>query len=357
MKHFLLLCMLLISAAGIASSQTIEEKIGEAVQLMDNGAVGKSIVILNEVIEEEPDNYVAQYELGYAQFLNQNYRLCIDIYEKLTTHKECTASVYIMLANSYQAYGDSKKAIEVTKTGIDRFPDSVNLIYSLGNYHYFAKDLNAALDCYLRGMKVDPQFANNYHMAAGLFLNSTYPAWGIIFGEMYMALERKDENKQQQISSMLYNTYISQFSTLQTDSTEVQFANPKIMVPPNVTPEQMEQALDRLDLFAVELPISNTLPEFKGLTFDIETLCRFRKAYTDSIVQGDAINKTNPYVKHLTAVKASGCENAYNHYLLLTGRPDELNKWKQANPFEWQIFKEWFDEYIPYIKDGSYSIR
>ena len=46
MKHFLLLCMLLISAAGIASSQTIEEKIGEAVQLMDNGAVGKSIVIL-----------------------------------------------------------------------------------------------------------------------------------------------------------------------------------------------------------------------------------------------------------------------------------------------------------------------
>lgn len=111
MKHFLLLCMLLISAAAIASSQTIEEKIGEAVQLMDNGAVGKSIVILNEVIEEEPDNYVAQYELGYAQFLNQNYRLCIDIYEKLTTHKECTASVYIMLANSYQAYGDSKKAI------------------------------------------------------------------------------------------------------------------------------------------------------------------------------------------------------------------------------------------------------
>ena len=262
-----------------------------------------------------------------------------------------------MLANSYQAYGDSKKAIEVTKTGIDRFPDSVNLIYSLGNYHYFAKDLNAALDCYLRGMKVDPQFANNYHMAAGLFLNSTYPAWGIIFGEMHMALERKDENKQQQISSMLYNTYISQFSTLQTDSTEVQFANPKIMVPPNVTPEQMEQALDRLDLFAVELPISNTLPEFKGQTFDIETLCRFRKAYTDSIVQGDAINKTNPYVKHLTAVKASGCENAYNHYLLLTGRPDELNKWKQANPFEWQTFKEWFDEYIPYIKDGSYSIR
>lgn len=94
MKHFLLLCMLLISAAGIASSQTIEEKIGEAVQLMDNGAVGKSIVILNEVIEEEPDNYVAQYELGYAHLLNKNYRLCIDIYEKLTTHKECTASVY-----------------------------------------------------------------------------------------------------------------------------------------------------------------------------------------------------------------------------------------------------------------------
>ena len=97
MKHFLILCMLLISAAGIASSQTIEEKIGEAVQLMDNGAVGKSIVILNEVIEEEPDNYVAQYELGYAHLLNKNYRLSIDVYEKLTTHKECTASAIIAL--------------------------------------------------------------------------------------------------------------------------------------------------------------------------------------------------------------------------------------------------------------------
>ena len=117
MKLFLLLCMLLISAAGNATSQTSFDKIGEAVQLMDNGAIGKSIVILHEVLEKEPDSYLAQYELGYAHFLNKNYQLSIDIYKQLRNHPDCEFLVYHMLGKLYERTNDRAKAFESYQDG------------------------------------------------------------------------------------------------------------------------------------------------------------------------------------------------------------------------------------------------
>lgn len=354
MKLFLLLCMLLISAAGNAISQTSFDKIGEAVQLMDNGAIGKSIVILHEVLEKEPDSYLAQYELGYAHFLNKNYQLSIDIYKQLRNHPDCEFLVYHMLGKLYERTNDRAKAFESYQDGLKKFPDSVILLNELGNFSINEQKYDNAIAYYRAGMKSNPSYAPCYYGISYLYLNLEFPAWGIIYGEMYMALERNKTANLQTISNLMRKTYISRLAT-ESDSIGM-FADCRIFIDESLPKEEQEKAFDRLDIMAVEAPISCALETFKGDTINTEALCRFRKAYTDTIIQGGAISTTNPYVKHLIAVKTSGCENAYNHYLLLNGRPNELNKWIQSNPFEWEAFKDWFQKYKPDMGDGSFSV-
>ena len=49
----------------------------------------------------------------------------------------------------------------------------------------------------------------------------------------------------------------------------------------------------------------------------------------------------------------SGCENAYNHYVVLYGDQPAFKRWVALHPIEWQRFADWFDSYNP--TDGEWA--
>ena len=331
-----------------------DELIGRAVALMDNGAVGTAISVLNGVLEKEPDNMVARYELGYAHYINDNMPRAIEELSKIVDKWSYNEQVYCMLGNSYDMNGQPDKAEEVYKKGLGKFPKSASLLNELSVIALKADDYNKSLDYCLQGIKANPTYSPCYFRAASLFLQSVYPAWGMVYGEMYMAMERKNGDRIKEISRLMMDA-CKRCIKIEGNSAKVKFANDTIKLSENFTPEQLEAALYSFDLSGYELGMASAVGISKIKTVDEESMCTVRKAFVDKLIADSVFTEDpNPYVKHLLAVRASGYENAYNHFVTMGCDAAALSKWANSHPFEWNRFADWLNAYTPDMGDGTY---
>ena len=74
---------LFILGGQICFGQNTDEKLNEAIKLMDNGKVDESIVLLKEGSKLEPERFDYQYEMAYAYHLKSDYKESIKILENL----------------------------------------------------------------------------------------------------------------------------------------------------------------------------------------------------------------------------------------------------------------------------------
>ena len=98
-KKILLALIALTFAFAPATAERIkhEDKIIEAITLMDEGKYAPSIRILRDVLATDSTNYHARYELGYAYYLAGNYRQSAAMYEQLVDYPEANDQTFSML--------------------------------------------------------------------------------------------------------------------------------------------------------------------------------------------------------------------------------------------------------------------
>lgn len=335
-------------------NRSSEELIGRAVALMDNGSVGTAISVLNGVLEREPDNMVARYELGCAHYINENMPRAIEELTKIVDKWKDNELVYNLLGNAYDMNGESGKAEETYKKGLELFPKSAILINELSVMALKAGDYNESLNYCLQGIVADPTYSPCYFRAASLFLQSTYPAWGMVYGEMYMAMERQNGDRIKEISRLMMDA-CKRCITIEGDSAKVRFANDTVKLSENFTPEEVEKTLYRFDLAGYDVGMSSAVAKAGIKAVDGESMCTVRKAYVDKLIADSIFTKDpNPYVMHLLAVRASGHENAYNHFVTMGYDAPALSKWANSHPFEWNRFADWLNSYVPDLGNGEY---
>lgn len=86
--------------------------------------------------------------------------------------------------------GDRKRAVKTYEKGLRENPDAGRLYLELGNIAYAERQYDRALACYRRGATVDPAHPSNYRSLALLYAISTEPVWTLVWGELFMNLER-----------------------------------------------------------------------------------------------------------------------------------------------------------------------
>ena len=62
-----------------------------------------------------------------------------------------------------------------------------------------------------KGIEVNPMFASNYFRAAKIYCNSSEEVWGMIYGEIFINLERTND-RTFKISKLLFDTYKSEIT-------------------------------------------------------------------------------------------------------------------------------------------------
>lgn len=331
---------LLILAGQFCFGQDTNEKLNEAIKLMDSGKVDESIALLENCRKIEPERFDYPYEMAYAYYLKSDYKKSIKILEAIENHKSVTDRLFQLLGNSYDNIKKPKKAIAVYEKGLKKFPNSGNLHLELGVMHLNDKDLNGALSYFEKGIEVDPTFPSNYFWASKLFCKTTEEVWGMIYGEIFMNLERNSK-RTSEISKLLYNTYKSEIKFTGENSFSVSFSkNSTINIGDLTNPGKMKLPFG---VGVYEPTLMFSMVSTKSI--DINSLDILRSKFVDIYFQ-NGNDKVYPNVlfSYQKQVKDAGHIEAYNHWILMKGDEDAFEVWMDSNKEKWDNFVKWFTD-------------
>lgn len=336
--------LLFITAGHIAFGQTNKEKAltkgKEAIKLMDNGKLDESIKLLEEAQKLDPERFDYPYELAYAYYAKEDYIEAVKILEKNKTHKDATDRLFQLLGNCYDVLGKTDKAFEAYDEGLKVFPYSGMIYLEKGNVYWGKKEYGKALPFYEKGIEVDPKFPSNYYRATRIYCGSTEEVWGMIYGEIFMNLERNSK-RTSEISKLIFDTYKNEIKFSSDTSISVSFSkNATINVSDLKDPSKMKLPFG---VGVYEPTLMFSMISVKSI--DINSLDNIRSSFVDNYFKNGQ-DKTYPNVMftYQKRVKDAGHIEAYNHWILMKGDEDGFDKWQSANKEKWDDFIKWFGD-------------
>jgi len=336
--------LLLITAGQIAYGQTNQEKALEkgnkAVALEDEGKFEEAIKLLEEARKLDPEHIAYPYELGYAYYAQKDYKKAAKFLKEILNHPKVSDQIFQLLGNCYDDMGKTEKAVETYDEGLKLFPKSGKLYLEKGNIHWAKKEYSKALAFYEKGIEVEPKFPSNYYRATRIYCGSTEEVWGIIYGEIFMNLERNSK-RTSEISKLLYDTYKSEIKFSSDTSFSVSFSQNSTI---NVT--------NLKDPNKIKLPYGVSIYEptlmFSMLSvksIDINSLDNIRSTFIDNyFINGHDKTYPNILFTYQKSIKDAGHIEAYNHWILMKGNEDDFNKWQTSNKEKWDSFIKWFGD-------------
>jgi effector-binding domain-containing protein len=192
------------------------------------------------------------------------------------------------------------------------------------------KDYDQAIKYFEKGVAVQPDFPSNYYWCAKIYCGSTEKMWGMIYGELFMNIER-NSSRTAEISKLLYDTYKSQIVFKSATETTVSFSKQNVIT----NPKQLPYSIIYEPTMGVSLVGENNI--------DINSLSRIRKRFTEFYFK-KGFNKKYPNVlfDYQDNLIKAGQMDAYNHWLLMKGDEEGFNAWKDSNNDAWNSFIKWF---------------
>jgi len=327
-------------AFGQSNQDKAMDKMQQALEFEEEGKYDPAIKLLQDAQKLDPQNITYPYEIAYAYYAKDDYTKAAKLLKGLLKKKDADDLIYQLLGNCYDDLGNSAKAITTYNKGLSRFPNSGELYLELAEIQIKNKDFEKALYYNEMGIKVDPVCPSNYYWASTIYCSSTEEVWGMIYGEIFMNLERNTK-RTFTISKLLFDTYKSQIKFKKDSATSISFCKNMTMNIKSLT-----------DTGGFKLPFGMIYEQNMMLSvlqekkIDLASLDRIRTRFVENYYK-NGNNKKYPNVLFAfqdTILKAGHME-AYNHWLLMKGDDDAFATWKAANQDKWDSFEAWFKEH------------
>ncbi|MDI9310355.1 MAG: tetratricopeptide repeat protein [Limnohabitans sp.] len=343
----------LLSFIGLAQNnkETALSKAKEAIKIIDEGKIDEGIKILTECAKLDPDNFIYPYEIAYAFMLQKNYEKAIDKLEKLKTHKSACSEIYQSLGNCYIDLNKEDEAIKTYDEGIKLFPKSAVLYTEKGNLYVGKKNYSEAILNYERGIEVNPSYPSNYYRLATLFLNSNDKLSGLIYGEIFINLERKSQ-RTKEISELLYNTYKSAIKFEADNKTSIDFC--QIVMDGNDILKGDKMKMPFCMIFGKSFIMSL----FDEKEINLNSLSKIRTTFIENFYKEDAKNYPNAVFEYHKKMIENKIFDAYNHYIFQMGAQEEFKNWLKDNKTKFTEFIEWYtkeDNYLTITEKNKFT--
>ena len=300
------------------------EKIAyKGIELVDAGKYSEGIKKFEEALVLDPNNIIYLYEIGYAYYLQEDYKKAIEKYEPLLKRNDVIEGVFVSLGNSYDYEKQSQKAMEVYEAGLKKFPKSGKIYLEMGVVTMNNGDSKNALTYFFKGIEVNPSHPSNYYYVSKLNCTGGDQVTGIMFGEAFMNLERNTE-RTAEISKLIYDTYKKIIS----------FSDGKS--PVNIAATSKFGII----FYSVALNLAATLGG--ETTNDMDALSSIRKTVLDLYIQNFSDKYPNPVLEFQNELLKDELLDAYNHWILMKGSENEFDIWYAKNESTWEKFKTIF---------------
>ncbi|MDB5273939.1 MAG: hypothetical protein JWO58_2306 [Chitinophagaceae bacterium] len=310
------------------------EKANHAIELVDAGKFEEGIKLLQEAEKLDPQNINYPYEIGYAYYSQSNYQQAVKIIQPLLKHPHVHAKVYQLLGNAYDNMEQGDKASITYEEGLKKFPKAGNLYLEMGVLHMMKKDYENALAYYEKGIEVDPSFASNYYWATQIYAISSQKIWSMIYGELFMNLERHSE-RTAEIGKLLYANYTKCITITSDTSITLAFSqNSSIDIKTMKLP---------FALAAYEPTLLMSIVNEKKI--DLNSLNRIRTNFVDTYFKNGTDKKyPNVLFDFQKKIADAGLLEAYNYWVLSKGDENEYSKWHGSHQILWDNFVKWFNQ-------------
>lgn len=338
-----ILLLLFIGTGSFVYGQSNKEKAIEkgraAIKLEDEGKYEEALVLLNEAHKLDPESYNYPYEIGYTYYMQKEYTKALDEFKEIIKYRNATDQCFQMLGNVYDILGDSENALKSYDDGLKLFPKSGRLYLEKGNVYWLKKEYEKALPFYEQGIEADPKFPSNYYRATRIYCSSTEEVWGMIYGEIFMNLERNSE-RTAEISKLLFDTYKSEIKFTGKNSMSVSFCQTMTI---NVD-DLKDTSKFKLPFCMIYEPTLSIAVAFEK-KIDINSLDRIRQSFVENYFAMGR-NKTHPnsLFDYQDKILKAGHFEAYNHWLLMKGDEKGFDKWESKNKDKYDDFVKWFTD-------------
>lgn len=182
---------MITSCYGVSWSQTDAASLyNTARSFIHSGDYANAILVLNRAIQLEPENAEYRKQLAFSYYLNNNLPQADKVIKQVLNSDAVDVQTFQIAGNISKAESDPKGAEKNYKRGLKKFPKSGVLYNELGQVYSDEREYTDALRCWTTGIQVEPGFASNYYNAAKTYFYSKDKVWAVIYGEIFIDLER-----------------------------------------------------------------------------------------------------------------------------------------------------------------------
>lgn len=317
-----------------------------AIELMDEGKVEESIVILKECMKLDKGNYLYPYEVSYAYMLKEDFETALVYMKKSQKCKNANYQVYQQLGNINSILGRPQKAIKLYERGMKIFPNAGALHLEKGNVFLGQQQYSQAVINYRNGIVAQPMYPSNYYRLALLYLSSKDKLAGLIYGELFMNIER-GSNRTIEMSKYLFDTYKEnvQFGVDSVNNQTIQadFCKNEI----NITNISDLNNLESIIPMCLKWSTSFLLAIAENKDITVQNIGDIRSKQLDFYYQvndGEILSKPVACVlfDYHQKIKEAGHFEAYNRYIFQMADVEAFEVYSEEHKEELDSFIEWY---------------
>lgn len=322
--------------------------LGMAVESMEAGRFREATHLLDSAETLAPGWQAIAYERAFWYYIQREYGPTVKLGEALILREDAEPEAYQLLGNAYDYSDRRKKAVAIYDAGLKRFPTAGQLYLERGTVELTEKRYDAAREYFEKGIDVAPEYPPNYLRVARLYLNSDQEVWGLLYGEIFLNMERNSE-RAGLMGKMLYDTYRSEIKPRGDSGASVSLSSNTI----RLTKDQLKKKnSDALKESLLMLDLSGFGHQYEVLVgraahgeavIDLAALHRIRTRVLDDYYAGGLDEKfPNLLFEYQRKVQQAGHLEAYNYWTLRQGEEATFKAWRKANPMEWEAFTQWY---------------
>lgn len=328
-------------SAFFAQENPASKEINEAIKEMDAGNFSQSRVILEEILQKDSTNFDAWYEYGYSYFLQKDYTKAIEIMQTQTGNPQATDQLWQMIGNSLDIIGKPEEALAAYAKGLEKFPKSGRLYLESGNIFLIQNKMEEAIPYYEKGIEMAPEFPSNYYRLARIYCNSDNEIWGVLYGEIFMNLERNTQ-RTREMSALLYQTY-QKALVYEKGQWQISFAK-------DASPFTIDFETT-IGLAAAAYGIENKKP-----SINVASLTAIRKQMLQILTEQDKAKGMVLY-SFWQGIDDMNFWDAYNYWIFAQAPNDQFEKWRKSNATDFGYFVKWYNPNPIVITEATYFSR
>jgi len=158
---------------GTPDPAVIDDLLVQAVRLHDAGDYGGAIAVYRRVLDLDPANVEARYEMAYSHFSNEDYAAAVEGLDRIASAPEIAPpGTWLLLGASRAMLGHWALAERAFRRGLDLRPDDEDLRFHLGLSLAAQNRFDSAIESFQDFLRLAPYRADGWRALGDALLES-----------------------------------------------------------------------------------------------------------------------------------------------------------------------------------------